>query len=121
MRKGKKRNLNETTALTKPTLDEELKTFKAIVRHITKYEAEPTAARWFTADNRPCLRRLGNVGINGREPSIAVYCKMTNEEKERVTDAILTQKIANNRSLNCSPVNIGKGKRKTKKAGSSYA
>ena len=51
--------------MSKPTLDEELKTFKAIVRHITKYEIEPKTARWFTADNRPSLRRLGNLGING--------------------------------------------------------
>ena len=38
--KHQKVNLSETTVVTKPTLDEELKSFKAIVRHITKFEAE---------------------------------------------------------------------------------
>ena len=76
-----KGNLSGTTAVSKPTLDEELKTFKAIVRHITKYLIEPKAARWFTADNRPSLRRLGNLGINGHQLAIAAYCKMTRDEK----------------------------------------
>ena len=71
--------------------------FKAIVRHITKFEIEPKEARWFIADNRPCLKRLGNLGTNGHQPSITVYCKMTREEKEKVTDAIMKQKIANNK------------------------
>ena len=43
--KSNKANLNENTLIAKPTLDEELKAFKAIVRQITKYEAEQKAAR----------------------------------------------------------------------------
>ena len=38
-----KSDLNDTAVITKPTLDEELKTFKAIVRHMKKYEAEQNA------------------------------------------------------------------------------
>lgn len=82
--------------MSKPTLDEELKTFKAIVGHITKYEIEPKAVRWFTADNRPSIRRLSNIGISGHQPAIAAYCKMTGDEKETITDAIMKQKVANN-------------------------
>ena len=81
--KAKKTNLNETTVVAKPTLGEELKTFKAIVRHITKHEAEQKAAIWFTTDNRSSLRRLGNLGVNGHQPSISAYCKMTKDEKRK--------------------------------------
>ena len=56
--KGKKGSHGGTIAVSKPTLDEELKTFKAIVRHITKYDIEQTAIRWFNVDIRPSLRRL---------------------------------------------------------------
>jgi len=95
--KGKRGSHNGTIAAEpKPTLDEELKTFKAIVRHIAKYEPEPEVIRWFQADNRPSLRRLGNLGINGHQPAIAAYCKMTGNEKEKVADAIMQQKVANN-------------------------
>ena len=38
--RNKKVNVNETTVVIKPTLGEQLKVFKAIVRHITKIEAE---------------------------------------------------------------------------------
>ena len=38
--KTKKVNFSETTIVTKPTLDEEIKLFKAIVRHVTKHEAK---------------------------------------------------------------------------------
>ena len=91
-----KGNHSGNTVVSKPTLDEELKTFKAIVRHITKYEIEPKAVRWFTADNRPSIRRLSNLGISGHQPAIAAYCKMTRDEKGKVTDAIMKQKVANN-------------------------
>ena len=119
--KNKKRNISETMAVAKPTLDEEIKLFKAIVRHITKFEIEPKEARWFIADNRPCLKRLGNLGINGHQPSITVYCKMAREEKQKVTDAIMKQKTQTIRKPNCSLLNIGEGKRKTKKPRSSSA
>ena len=79
--KGKNGSHSGTTAVSRPTLDEELKTFKAIVRHTTKYEIEQKTIKWFNADNRPSLRRLGNLGINGHQPAIAAYCKMTRSEK----------------------------------------
>ena len=67
-----------------------------MVRHITKYESEPKATKWFQADNRPSIRRLGNLGINGHQPAIAAYCKLTGSEKEEVANAIMKQKVANN-------------------------
>ena len=82
--KGKKGSHSGTTAVSRPTLNEELKTFKATVRHITKYETEPKTAKWFTADSRPSLRRLANLGINGHQLAIDAYCKMTRDEKEQV-------------------------------------
>ena len=39
---------------------------------------------------------MGNLGINGHQPAIAAYCEMTKEEKEKVTDAIMQHKVANN-------------------------
>ena len=59
--KDKKLNLNETTVVTKPTLDEELTQFKAIVRHILKYDAEQGKATWFRVDTRAILRRLSKL------------------------------------------------------------
>ena len=43
---SKKLNLSETTVISKPTF-EEIKHFKAVVRHIAKYEAEQGKAKWF--------------------------------------------------------------------------
>ena len=90
--KVKKLSLNETTVVTKPTLDEEIKQFKAIVRHIMKYEAEQEKAKWFRVGSRASLRRLSNLGISGHQPSIMAYSKMTKDEKDRITEAILKQK-----------------------------
>ena len=87
-------NLNETTVVTKPTLDEEPKQFKAIVRHIMKYEADRKTAKLFMSDSRARLRRLSNLGISGHQPAIMAYCKMTKEEKDWITAAILKQKNA---------------------------
>ena len=42
------------------------------------------------------LRRLGNLAVNGHQPAIAAYCKLSEEEKEDVANAILKQKVANN-------------------------
>ena len=38
--RSKKHDLNETTVVTKPSFNGEIKLFKAIVRHVTKHEAE---------------------------------------------------------------------------------
>ena len=69
----KKVNLNETTVVTKPTLDEEIKLSKAIVRHSTKHEAEQEKAKWFRADTRASLRRLSDLGVSGHQPTIMAY------------------------------------------------
>ena len=66
----KKLNLNETIVVTKPTLDEKIKLFKAIVRHVTKHEAEQEKAKWFRADTRASLRRLSDLGVSGHQPAI---------------------------------------------------
>jgi len=38
--KNKQGKLNDTMVITKPTLDEEIKVFKALVRHIFKHEVK---------------------------------------------------------------------------------
>ena len=55
--KGKNKRAQRSTAEAKPTLDEELKLFKAMVRHITKFETR-TNGKWFLVDARPRLGRL---------------------------------------------------------------
>ena len=83
--------------VTKPSLDEELKLFKAIVRHVTKHEAEMGKNNWFKIDARANLRRLNDLGVSGHQPAIKVYCQMTKQEKAQVVEAILKQKTANNK------------------------
>ena len=59
----KKKGTRMGHATVKPTLDEELAKFKAIVRHITKHEANHQQAEWFKAESRLKLRRLASLGI----------------------------------------------------------
>ena len=47
--KGKKVNRGATTVVSKPTLDEDLKTFKVITRHIAKFEIEQQTIKRFQA------------------------------------------------------------------------
>ena len=89
--------MNDTTAVTKATLDEEIKEFKSIVRHIFKHEEGQGQGRWIRMDNRSNLRRLNDLGVFGHQPAIKAYCQMTKDEKAKVTESILKQKIANNR------------------------
>jgi len=93
--KGKNGKSQSSTAEAKPTLDEELKLFKAMVRHITKIETRSNG-KWFQADSRPKLRRLGNLAVNGHQPAIAAYCELNKKGKEEIGNAILKQKVANN-------------------------
>ena len=88
---------NDTTALTKATLDEEIKDFKAIVRHILKHEVKMAKGRWIRMENRSNLRRLNDLGIFGHQPAIKAYCQISQEEKALIMEHILKQKIANNR------------------------
>ena len=48
-------------ATVKPTLEEELTKFKAIVRHITRHEADHDQSNGFKAESRNRLRRLANL------------------------------------------------------------
>lgn len=86
-----------TTVVTKATLDEEIKEFKSIVRHIFKHEVRQGEGNWIRMDNRSNLRRLNDLGVFGHQPAIKVFCQMTKDEKARITENILKQKIANNR------------------------
>ena len=49
--------------ISKPTFDEEIKHFKAVVRHIAKYEAKQGNAKWFQTDTNANLRRLNDLGV----------------------------------------------------------
>ena len=83
--------------VTKPSFDEEIKLFKAIVRHVTKHEAEQSKANWFKADARANLRRLNDLEVSGHQPAIKAYCQMTKQEKTQVVEAIPKQQHANNK------------------------
>ena len=95
--RDKKDNLTNTMAVTKPKLDEEIKLFKAIVRHVFRHEVRSGKAKWFRMDSRANLRRLGNLGVSGHQPALMFFCHMTREEKIKITEAILKQKVANNK------------------------
>ena len=81
--------LSESTVVAKRTLDEELKQFKVIVRHVMRHEAEQKAAKLVQTDTRSRLRRLGKLGITGHQPAIMAYCQINKDEKNKVTEAIL--------------------------------
>ena len=59
-----KKNLSDIMAITKPALDEEIKWFKAIVRHVMKHEVKQGKGKWFRMDNRANLRRLNGLGVS---------------------------------------------------------
>ena len=82
---------------TKPTLDEEIKLFKAVVRHIFKHEVKHGKGKCFRMDNRSNLRRLSDLGVSGHQPALMIFCQMTKKEKESIIEAIRKQKVANNR------------------------
>ena len=90
-------NIDDATALTKATLEEEIKDFKAIARHILKHEVKQAKGRWIKMENRSNLRRLNDLGIFGHQPAIKAYCQISQEEKATIMEHILKQKIANNR------------------------
>ena len=112
--KGKRSNLNNTTVITKATLDEEIKEFKSIVRHIFKHEVRQGKGKWVRMDNRSNLSRLNDLGIFGHQPAIKAYCQMTKGEKTQITESILKQKIANTEKRKSSLQSTGKGKEERK-------
>ena len=94
--KDKNKGEGEHTAVVKPTLDLELKAFKAIVRHITRHETVHQQANWFTMEGRTKLRRLAKLGITGHQLAIAAFCKVNEEERQEIIEAILKQKVGQN-------------------------
>ena len=83
-------------AVIKPSLAEELSRFKAIFRHITRHETKQEQTSWFRMEERPNLRRLAPLGVEGHQPAIAAYVSMTVEERMQVTRNILMQKVGSN-------------------------
>ena len=83
-------------AIVQPSLDEELKRSKAIVRHIAKREVDKDQGRWFLMEARAKFRRLGPLAVWGNQPAIAAHVQMTKEEVGSVTESIPKQKIGHN-------------------------
>ena len=82
--------------MTKASLDQELKLFKAIVRQIARHELNDEQTRFFQMERRSQLRRLAPLGIEGNEPAAKAYCKVTPQEGDRIIEAILKQKVGAN-------------------------
>ena len=89
-------DIQNHAAVAKPTLDQEIKMFKAIVRHITKHDLDDQQRKWFQMETRQNLRRLGSLGITGNQPAIAALCKFEPHEKLKIAEAILQQKVGAN-------------------------
>ena len=47
-------------------------------------------------EQRQRLRRLADLGVEGHQPAIAAYVKMSEQEKERVALSIISQKVGAN-------------------------
>ena len=75
-----------------PTLQEELSTFKAIVRDIARHEMQIKDGKVFTAESRQQITRLANLGMIGNQITISGHCNVTEEERTTITEAILKQK-----------------------------
>ena len=80
----------------KPSLEEELAKFKAIVRHITRHEANHQQGNGFKAESRSKLRRLANLGILAHQPAVVAYCKVSDIERETILESLLTPKVGSN-------------------------
>ena len=73
-----------------------MNTFKAIMRHVLRHEVAPEQAQWFAMEGRQRLRRSAKLGIEGRQPAVAAYVKMSKEETYRVAESIVMQKVGSN-------------------------
>ena len=89
-------DVSQSSAIVKPTLDEEIKLFKAIAWHISKHDLGEHQTNWFRMEPRAHLRRLGPLGVTGNQPAITGYCKMDKREKRSIEEAIILQKIGAN-------------------------
>ena len=79
--------------MTKASLDQELKLYKAIVRQIARHELNDEQTKFFQMERRSQLRRLAPLGIEGNEPAAKAYCKVTTQEGDRIIEAILKQRV----------------------------
>ena len=94
--KEKAGNIINTSAMVKPTLDEEIKQFKAICRYILHNDLQEEPRKWFRMEPRMQWRRLALLGIEGNQPAISACCETTEEEDEGIAKAILMQKVGAN-------------------------
>ena len=83
----------EKDATVLPTYGQELNRFKGIVRNIANHEMTQDHKKLFKMEDRQRLRRLALIGIKGHQPAIAALCKMSEEEKSRVVQSLMKQKI----------------------------
>ena len=90
--KVKAGNIINTAAIVKPTMDEEIKQFKAICRYILHNDLQEEQRKWFRMESRPQWRRLALLGIEGNQPAISAFCETTKEEDESIAEAIMVQK-----------------------------
>jgi hypothetical protein len=86
----------EAKAIIKPSINEELTFFKAIVRQIAKHELAADKAKLFQAEERVHLRRLAKIGVLGHQPAIAAVTQTSPKEKGMLERAIASQKIGHN-------------------------
>jgi len=93
---GGKMSKEKGQAITEPTLDEELKRFKAICRSITRHELDQTQSSWFDMERRARLRKLGGLAVVGNQPALQVHVKASAEEKAIIARSIMQQKIGSN-------------------------
>ena len=87
---------NNVAAIAKPTLEEEIKLFKAICRHILQNDLRDNQRTWFRMEQRSHLRRLGLLGIEGNQPAVAAFCETSTQEDDIITKAIIQQKVGAN-------------------------
>ena len=79
-------------AIIKPTLQEEMALFKAIVRQVAKHEMPARRAKRLRVEERQDLRRLAKLGIDNHQAAVAAGIETTSDEKGRIIKSFLQQK-----------------------------
>ena len=87
------KQLRTDSAVCKPTLDEEIKSIKPIVRHIMRHETAVDQSKSFHAGSKNRLRRFAKLGLLAHQPAIAAYCKVIEEERGVIIESLLQQKV----------------------------
>ena len=106
-------------------LQEEVVTFKTIMRDIAMHGAKHDDTMIFRVEQRQHLRRLAGLGVLAHQPAIAEYCKTTEEERGKMALCILQQKSESNpgelkKSKRSLRMEGGKERMKIKKANISW-